>query len=289
MLALDCALLPLAHLSVPFRQFISPALGTAWLLALSRYSRWRGFAKLASAAEMCAWSCVLSILLPVSVQIASRTPAPLRDIQLARLDAWMGINVHQFAGSLPQSIALILLIAYNLIAPFGAAAVVLPALRGQAEASQRFILTVTLVALLTCVIFAYVPAIGPWAVYGYTPSPDQAAVERTLVMLKSTLPATISMRDAGIVSFPSFHAAFAISAAIALWSCRYLRLPALVLCILICISTISTGWHYVVDLFAGGIVALLAHIIVCRLTATVPGESAPPVQFRPQAEVARAS
>jgi membrane-associated phospholipid phosphatase len=53
------------------------------------------------------------------------------------------------------------------------------------------------------------------------------------------------------VCFPSFHAAWAVLAALALWSVKPLRVPAVVLASLIVISTVTTGWHYAVDTLAG--------------------------------------
>jgi membrane-associated phospholipid phosphatase len=62
----------------------------------------------------------------------------------------------------------------------------------------------------------------------------------------------------GVVCFPSFHVIWAILGANALWCFKPLRIPVAILSTLIILSTMTSGWHYFVDVLAGLLVAAAA-------------------------------
>ncbi len=116
-------------------------------------------------------------------------------------------------------------------------------------------------ATLACVIaiFPFVPAVGAYLHYGIA----QAEIPQVLVNvgwrhvdLLEPIRAGV-LRDvhfysfAGIVTFPSFHAAAAVLLAWGFWGVPYLRWPALALNLLMIVSSMPIGAHYVVDLAAG--------------------------------------
>jgi membrane-associated phospholipid phosphatase len=72
----------------------------------------------------------------------------------------------------------------------------------------------------------------------------------------------LDMNDAGIVSFPSFHVVLALLSAMALGTIRSLRVWVWALAGLICISAVTTGWHYGVDILGGMILAIVTLIAV---------------------------
>ena len=86
-----------------------------------------------------------------------------------------------------------------------------------------------------------------------------------LIRLKSSAPVELDMNNAGIVSFPSFHVVLAILSAVALSSIRRLRAWAWALAALICISAVTTGWHYGIDILGGLILAILTMIATSRI------------------------
>ncbi len=83
------------------------------------------------------------------------------------------------------------------------------------------------------------------------------------------------LKDAGVVAFPSFHVVLAILSVVALWRIRGVKWFALIIGILICVSTITTGWHYGIDVIAGLAVVLLAQLVANRLVEPVPQLSEP--------------
>ena len=104
----------------------------------------------------------------------------------------------------------------------------------------------------------------------FAPTPDQAAVTSYLLQLKCALPVGIDLDRAGVVSFPSFHVVLAILSAQALSSIRGWRISVWVFAGLTIVSTITTGWHYFVDLIGGLAVALISWSLAGRILLFEP-------------------
>jgi membrane-associated phospholipid phosphatase len=92
------------------------------------------------------------------------------------------------------------------------------------------------------------------------PTVIQQGIQEQMFALRSanTFSFSILNDNFGIVSFPSFHTVWAIFAASALWGFRYLRVPLVLLSTSIVLSTLTTGWHYLVDVLAGIVLAALS-------------------------------
>jgi membrane-associated phospholipid phosphatase len=157
--------------------------------------------------------------------------------------------------------AKVLAAIYALMIPFSLAALIFSVFEGKREPAQRPVIAYAVAALTTIALSALYPAAGPWTVYRFTPSPEQMLVQSTLALLKTSGPLRQNIAHCGLVAFPSFHVAQCILTAIALWHSRWLRFPAAVLAILMCISTVTTGWHYVIDVIGGLAVAIFAQAV----------------------------
>lgn len=124
-----------------------------------------------------------------------------------------------------------------------------------------------LVTLAICsAIFPFAPAIGASEFYRFpvhTPAPPFSPV---LLELKSGLRVLDAHSFQGLISFPSFHAA---AAAILAWGCwtTIFRWPMLALNIIVCLSAISMGSHYLVDILAGLVASGVAIAIATRIGA----------------------
>ena len=265
----------LNHLQVFFDGW--PAL--LLLAACLAYSLWRPLPRLIEASALMIWGVILSNLLSPFVLIAGRSPAPLADQTLWRIDQALHFSttpfVHLALHVPPLRIALGL--CYGVVGPMVLLALLVPPLVGKPGAARRFLLGASLSAVLTAGGFALWPAAGPWTTEGFSASPEQAEITRYLERLKSPPPVDVDLRNTAVVSFPSFHVALAIVAALAIGSVRRLRVTVWVLTFLVAVSTLTTGWHYGIDLAGGALVAwisiLAADWMESRTRGPEPGQA----------------
>ena len=238
--------------------------------------------RLRDASLLCFWGLLITVCIGSLVWIAARTPIPLVDLSLAHLDHVIGLETSQVVrvAGFHTRVARILATIYTLMIPFSLLALIFPVFEGKREPAQRLVIAYVVAALTTVALFALYPAAGPWTVYRFTASPEQLLVQSTLALLKSSGPLRQNIAHCGLVAFPSFHVAQCILTAIALWHSRWLRFPAAGLAILMCISTVTTGWHYVIDVIGGVTVAIFAQILAVwvfrqwvRANPAVPRES----------------
>ena len=230
-----------------------------FLGAILAYCRWRPLPRLIEACELAIWADLYFDALSVMIQIAGRSHRPLVDQQLMAIDAhlhfatvaWVHFVAHipalRIAQAIVYAIEPVLLLAALVAVPF----------MGRAYAARRYVLGIVISALIAAAIFAVWPAAGPWTTEGYRATRDQQQVTAYLLLLKSHTPTGLNMDDAGIVAFPSFHVLLAVLSAVALGSLRKLRWPVWILAVLIILSTLTTGWHYLIDVIGGLVLAAI--------------------------------
>src|SRR5262249_35388893 len=134
-----------------------------------------------------------------------------------------------------------------------------------------------LALVVTTAISALVPAIGMYQEIALDPAALSHVEPRAyLAQVRDLAP----VRDgalrhlnlfalAGIVTFPSFHAASAVLYAWALWPVRWMRPVALLANGAMLASTPIDGGHYFIDLIAGIAVALFAILVARRVCSRV--------------------
>ncbi len=215
-----------------------------------------------------AWSAAVWMLGAQMVQIAARAPFPLVDEKLAQVDSYFiqtATIVHWVEHSLWAHKSSV--IAYRLLSPMAVFALFVPILIGRPDVSRRYVVSVSLSILLMLAVFAFCPAVGPWATEGFVGTKAQVSVGQYLTAVKGGNAS--GMEEQGdIVAFPSFHVILAVLAAVALRSVSGVRYLAVAVAVGICLSTATTGWHYVVDIAAGlgvaGTCHYLAAALLCR-------------------------
>lgn len=221
---------------------------------------WFPMPRLLDAAKATMWGGLFANPLAFLVQIAGRSRFGLVDRQLASIDGHMYISTAMIHLTVNRSLTLMTssILIYVLFIPLLTVAVVLPCLYGHRDASHRFILGVVIGVILGSALFVVLPAAGPWMTEGMRPSLIQATMTDYLLRLKSGLPMKAEMAHAAIISFPSEHVIVALLGANAIAAIYRLRRPAWILGTLICLSTLTTGWHYAIDILGGLVVAWLS-------------------------------
>jgi membrane-associated phospholipid phosphatase len=234
------------------------------LLAGMAFYRWRRIPRAVNLIAMTTWAYVFGNLYIVPMFIAARRQTPMSDALLARLDAALGVEVPAVLQGMAAYPALgpVLDFCYNLLLILVTLAIMIPPICNKMQAAKEYAVGGVLAALICLPLFAMFQAVGPWVIYGYAPAPDQEHYMRTFAALKAEEWYTLDLAyREGLICFPSFHTILAVLAAAALWRIRYVRWPAALLAALIVVSTVTTGWHYVVDVVAGLLVAVVVRAL----------------------------
>jgi membrane-associated phospholipid phosphatase len=237
----------------------------AMICPLPIYWHGKGRDDMRDAAMTIPWFLLLVVILPIPVDVFARLGFPLQDFRLGRIDHIFGVHIpgitawasYSLLGKLANR-------CYPLLIPLGAISFLLPALTGRVKYAQRFLLSNLAAFIIGLPLFSLVPAIGPWYSYNTTPSAAQSLCQSGLLRLRNPDPYVGSA--SGVVCFPSFHVIWAILCAAALWTYKPLRVPVTILCGLIILSTMTTGWHYFSDVIAGVAVAILSMKVSSLLT-----------------------
>ena len=215
------------------------------------------------AALMLPWTLVVAMLIVQAAPTTATFAFPLRDDLWRNLDSHLGINIPAiiaFAGR-HSLVNRVLFDSYAFaLHPLVLCAILLPALLGRREAAQRFVLSNAFSFVLALPLMIFLPAVGPWVGWGFPPDKLQTACEATIHALRH---GSLDIHDnfGGIVCLPSFHTFWAVVSAQALYPFRYLRYPAMLIASLITISTVTTGWHYGVDVIAGILMVLVCTVL----------------------------
>lgn len=207
-------------------------------------------------------NCVCGVIAAYSLQ---RMAFPLQDQFLARADAMLGFEWLGFARWVddhPQ-IQGAFHLAYDTIFPQIVLPVVVFAFADRLAELRVYLLALALAFILTIVISALMPAVGPivfadpasfkiMRFTGATPI-DQ------LRWLREAGPMVLRQDPGGIATFPSFHATIAILIPLTLRKFPRIFTALLVLDAAMLGGTLSEGAHYLVDVLAGGGMALFAY------------------------------
>ncbi|KQM51212.1 hypothetical protein ASE69_07820 [Sphingomonas sp. Leaf208] len=144
------------------------------------------------------------------------------------------------------------------------------AFTGDRVAAHRFLATFWLTAIGTLILYAFMPAIGPFSYLWHQPiayMPESEQWQHGLIpALRDHSVRIVDLGHLrGIVSAPSFHAAAATLYINAAWRLPRLRWPVVALNAAMLLSTPVEGTHYLIDILLGTIVALAAIATLHRL------------------------
>lgn len=194
----------------------------------------------------------MAVIAPITY-LCARSPFPLYDRNFELLDKWIGYDWQAWADFDVNNpvLSLILPIAYASLIPQTAAILTILPLVHDGMRGYTFIRSSTIAIIIVCAISYVLPAAGPKAIYTSWYA-DWAA-------MRTSAPFTTSLNNIqGIIDFPSFHAALAV---ILTYSVRGLGAGFWTfagLNMFLLIATPTYGHHYLVDVLAGILVAIIA-------------------------------
>lgn len=205
--------------------------------------------------------------------VAAAANFPMQDENLLAIDRALGLDWLAYVSYVNERplLATWLNFGYGMIQwPIFLIPVILAAAHRYCRI-QEFTLAFALALIVTTIISTFVPAIGVFQQLGLDPVAfknlhPQAYLDqfRDLPQVRDgTLRELELFALAGVVTFPSFHAASAVLFAWAFWPVRWMRPVAVLANGAMLVSTPVDGGHYFVDVFAGIAVAALAIVAAC--------------------------
>lgn len=232
-----------------------------FVMPLLLYSLWRRMTVLPE--TFCCIIAVLAMAIPVLVwtYAAMNVNQPLADARLAALDKAIGFDWRAFVDFVDAwpMLADGLAFAYSsfafqlLLLPF------LLALAGRSARAFAMVFVYGLIGLVSSIVSVWYPSLGAFVYYGVTPE-EMASINMKFAFffldefhaVRADGPFELFLeKSAGIITYPSVHAAVAALCAWAAWDLKLLRIPFLVLNTAMAISAVTHGSHYLVDVIAG--------------------------------------
>jgi hypothetical protein len=263
----------LARLTIDYASFLPLYLLIAIMAAAIPYTAWRKMQRLRSAFEASALGLLMTLPVLVFSYAAMRTGLPLADGWLMAADRAIGFDWPAFVQWVDRHPMLAAALACGY-SSFSIQLMLLPILLDFEARAYQMVLGYLLLCCAAIAISIFFPSLGAYEGHGLD--------GRTLTNVNAHfgyffLQSFNAVRTdpnfslslgvaAGIITFPSIHAGVALLCGWAAWASPLLRLPFAILNLLMAVSAISHGGHYLVDIIAGFVVAAAAIAAVLGIT-----------------------
>jgi membrane-associated phospholipid phosphatase len=195
---------------------------------------------------------------PLMYGIAT-TSRPWVDATLARGDAWLGFSAPSAVHWVEQRpwLERSLWLAYFSAIPQTSLLIAWFGLRGERDPLDKFLVRFMLSALACLLVFAFAPAQGTCAFYGFDVPAHYQPILNHLDALRDGTRRLVTWRNAeGLITCPSFHTTWAVLLSLAFWRSRFWRWPILLLNGVMIAATVPVGMHYLVDVMSGAGIAI---------------------------------
>ena len=248
------------------------------------YTRWRPRERLADLAQTAAQLMAFFAAIGTASYLVTATAAPLIDDALAAADAAIGFDwLRWFTWAHEQPIAAFMLkLAYMSATPQLALIPIYLALSGQAERNSRLIWELMLSLGVIVPLSAAFPAVSAWVHYAVTDLIPAVHMPDFIALRSGTMREISLSRMEGLITFPSFHTTLAVLFVAALRKHRLALVIGGLVNGLMLLSIPSEGGHYLVDVIAGALVAVVAiqaaARIEQRLSAPMPRAALSPAE-----------
>jgi len=231
--------------------------------------------------EACAQlTLVLSLGIALSYPLAT-AGFPYSDALLNGVDRWMRLDWRSYLHFINDhaTLAVLTWLAYrSMLFQFTVLALALVAASRIARL-QQYILASGLALFLTLVVFTVMPASGIYNFLQIQPaefanlSPIMTYNQTQLLDALRTGQQTVVDQMQGLITFPSFHAVWAILFAWGFYPIKRLRFGAIMLNLFVIASTPIQGAHYFIDIIGGAAVAGAAIYAATRLIRATTGDA----------------
>ncbi len=263
--------------------FISPAISLAIIGAAAYYfRREENFLLCLSAlVQMVLFSMSFIVLTYLGAKLAY----PLWDRQFAAWDVALGCDLPALKAWLAvhPRIDRALVVAYNSLLPQTALVIIVLGFRNERKLLETFILRMMIAAMIAYMFFVWMPAEGPSGALGITPPGwgESRYIEHVRALRAGEFHHFNFAEGQGLITFPSFHAVWAIFLFLAMRKYRYWNVAFALLEVAVIISTVTAGGHYFVDVPAGFALAAAVCWLTSEKTEELPLFDACPVNDPP--------
>ncbi len=209
----------------------------------------------------------MGVAITIIEYVGASAALPLQDANLARADAWLGLDWPAYYRFFIEHSVLLpyATLFYFMVTPFGMGIPVVLAMAGDRLRLERFVLAANITLCAICAISFVMPAMGAYFhhgldthVAGLNTGGYTVQLERLPFVRDGSLRVLELSQMGGIIMFPSFHAASGILTAWALWRIWWLRPVITILGGGMVLVTPLVGGHYFTDVIAGIAIAALA-------------------------------
>jgi membrane-associated phospholipid phosphatase len=264
-LVLMLALPPLFGFNVDYASFTPIYLLIAAPVLALPYVAWRRLDAMRPALEAMIAGLLLTLPVLVSTYAAMRTGLPLADPLLKRMDAALGFDWLAFVRFADGNAFISRLLGYGY-GSFSFQLLLLPCLlcvARQYARAYRFVSAYFVLCIISSMISAFFPSVGAFEGHGLRISDltylngyyGHVFIESFNAVREDPAFVLRLGETAGIVTFPSVHVGVAALCAWAAWPSRILRWPFAALNLVMTVSAITNGGHYLADVLAGGLIA----------------------------------
>ena len=264
--------LTLSFLVIGGFRFADPfmAVPAAWCVGLfgsGLLSRRYGHPRIGGACETIGLIYSQGLLIESCLPMVTFYSAPLADSRLAQVDRLLGFDWVAFVTFFRESPTALQFASVLYMSFMWQAAAILIILfaMGLEGRAWRFVTAAAIALLITVAIYPFAPAVGAFVHFGIR-SGDYPNLNTQTPW--SFAPAIYAMKSGtklitwklmvGYISFPSYHAASALLFTWAAWPLRHARWFFLFINVGMAASAMIIGAHYLIDLVAGALVALIA-------------------------------
>jgi len=237
-----------------------------------------GHSRIALFLEACSVPAIAAALSGGTIVMLASVSGQFIDAQLIRIDAAMGFDwrdIFRFYLAYPWIVPLSEAVYSSFYPQF----LLLPVAMcfWRPELLWTYITAYVFALLLSAAIFPFAAAEGPYIFYGIQQGtvpgigdgwPWQWHQGEWITKLQRGEIRDLSKVWPGLIQFPSFHSAAAVLFMWAAHGIRLLRWPGLLLNVGVILSTFVSGAHYLADVLAGSVIAILSIWAAHKVTNT---------------------